>query len=42
MRRIREKKMKESYYPQEIEKKWQKVWEENKAFKTTDDDDNPK
>ena len=34
--------MKESYYPQEIEKKWQKVWEENKAFKTTDDDDKPK
>ena len=34
--------MKESYYPQEIEKKWQKIWEENKAFKTTDDDSKPK
>ena len=34
--------MKESYYPQEIEKKWQKVWEENKAFKTLDDNDKPK
>ena len=34
--------MKESYYPQEIEKKWQKVWEENKAFKTTDDNSKPK
>lgn len=42
LRRIREKKMKESYYPQEIEKKWQKVWEDNKAFKTTDDSDKPK
>ena len=42
VRRIREKKMKESYYPQEIEKKWQKVWEDNKAFKTTDDSDKPK
>ncbi len=34
--------MKESYYPQEIEKKWQKVWEENKAFKTPDNSDKPK
>lgn len=34
--------MKESYYPQEIEKKWQKVWEDNKAFKTYDDTDKPK
>lgn len=34
--------MKESYYPQEIEKKWQKVWEENKAFKTPDNCDKPK
>ena len=34
--------MKESYYPQEIEKKWQKVWEENKTFKTLDDSDKPK
>lgn len=34
--------MKESYYPQEIEKKWQKVWEENKSFKTPDNSDKPK
>lgn len=34
--------MKESYYPQEIEKKWQKVWEESGAFKTPDDSDKPK
>lgn len=34
--------MKESYYPQEIEKKWQKIWEDNKAFKTTDDNSKPK
>ena len=34
--------MKESYYPQEIEKKWQKVWEDNKSFKTEDDSDKPK
>lgn len=40
--RVREKKMKESYYPQEIEKKWQKVWEDNKSFKTYDDSDKPK
>jgi len=34
--------MKESYFPQEIEKKWQKVWEETGAFKTPDDSDKPK
>ena len=34
--------MKESYYPQEIEKKWQKIWEENKSFKTEDESDKPK
>lgn len=34
--------MKESYFPQEIEKKWQKVWEESGAFKTPDDSDKPK
>ena len=34
--------MKESYFPQEIEKKWQKVWEETKAFKTPDESDKPK
>ena len=34
--------MKESYFPQEIEKKWQKIWEEEGAFKTSDDSDKPK
>ncbi len=34
--------MKESYFPQEIEKKWQKVWEDTKAFKTPDQSDKPK
>ena len=34
--------MKESYFPQEIEKKWQKIWEETGAFKTSDDSDKPK
>ena len=34
--------MKESYFPQEIEKKWQKVWEDTKAFKTLDESDKPK
>ncbi len=34
--------MKESYFPQEIEKKWQAVWEETKAFKTLDESDKPK
>lgn len=34
--------MKESYFPQEIEKKWQKVWEESGAFKTPDESSKPK
>ena len=34
--------MKESYFPQEIEKKWQGIWEETKAFKTLDKSDKPK
>ena len=29
--------MKQSYYPQEIEKKWKKYWEDNKVFKTVND-----
>ena len=37
-----EKRMKESYFPQEIEKKWQKVWEESGVFKTPDESDKPK
>jgi len=34
--------MKQSYYPQEIEKKWKKFWEDNKVFKTENDSDKPK
>ena len=34
--------MKETYFPQEIEKKWQKEWEENGTFKTPDKSDKPK
>ena len=34
--------MKQSYYPQEIEKKWMKFWDENKVFKTNNESDKPK
>lgn len=34
--------MKQTYFPQEIEKKWQKKWEEDGVFKTRDDSDKPK
>lgn len=34
--------MKENYFPQEIEKKWQKYWEENDAFHVDDNADKPK
>ena len=34
--------MKEAYFPQEIEKKWQKYWEENNVFHTPDDSEKPK
>ncbi len=34
--------MKESYFPQEIEKKWQKIWDETDAFKTYNNSDKPK
>ena len=34
--------MKEAYFPQEIEKKWQKKWEDEKVFKTVDDSNKPK
>jgi len=34
--------MKEAYFPQEIEKKWQKKWEENSTFKTPEDNTKPK
>ena len=34
--------MNKEYFPQEIEKKWQKVWEENDTFHTPNDSDKPK
>ncbi len=34
--------MKEAYFPQEIEKKWQKTWEETGAFKTPENSEKPK
>ena len=34
--------LKEQYFPQEIEKKWQQTWEETNAFHTSDDDSKPK
>jgi len=34
--------MKENYYPQELEKRWQKYYEDNQTFKTVDDLDKPK
>ena len=34
--------MKEQYFPQEIEKKWQKEWEESGSFHTPEDSDKPK
>ena len=34
--------MKDAYFPQEIEKKWQKIWEEKGTFKTPDSSDKPK
>ena len=34
--------MKQGYFPQEIEKRWQAKWEEEKVFFTPDTDDKPK
>lgn len=34
--------MKEQYNPQEIEKKWQKIWDEKEIYKTPNDDDREK
>ena len=34
--------MKQGYFPQEIEKRWQAKWEAEKAFFTKDDSDKPK
>ena len=33
--------IKEQYFPQEIEKEWKKIWEENKFGKTYDDSEKP-
>ena len=34
--------MKDAYFPQELEKRWQKYYEDNNTFKTYDDSDKPK
>ena len=34
--------MNEQYFPQEIEKKWQGIWEQNNTFFTPDESDKPK
>ena len=34
--------MKEAYFPQEIEKRWQEIWEKNNVFHTPDNSDKPK
>ena len=34
--------MNSRYHPKEIEEKWQKIWEENKLFKVTEDPGKPK
>ena len=34
--------MKEGYFPQEIEKRWQAVWEQNDVFDTPENSDKPK
>ena len=34
--------MKESYFPQEIEKKWHNIWDETNALITPDVSDKPK
>ena len=33
--------MKSSYNPKEIEKKWQKIWDDEKAFAATNDFSKP-
>lgn len=35
-------KLNEQYFPQEIEKKWQADWQQNKTFKTPNESDKPK
>ena len=34
--------MKEAYFPQEIEKRWQENWEKNNVFHTPNDSKKPK
>ncbi len=34
--------MSKRYEPQDIEKKWQKIWQDEKAFAATDDYTKPK
>lgn len=34
--------MKEAYFPQEIEKRWQEIWEKGNVFHTPDDSEKPK
>ena len=34
--------MRQGYFPQEIEKKWQEKWEKENSFYTPDDTDKPK
>lgn len=34
--------MKEAYFPQEIEKRWQEIWERENVFHTLDNSDKPK
>ncbi|MEK6602053.1 MAG: leucine--tRNA ligase, partial [Candidatus Binatota bacterium] len=34
--------MEEKYYPQRVEQKWQRIWEENKSFRTAEDSSRPK
>ena len=39
---MRREKMSELYNHKVVEKKWQKVWDDNKAFAATDDYSKPK
>ena len=34
--------MKDAYFPQELEKRWQQFYEDNNVYKTNDDNDKPK
>ncbi|MFB3059849.1 MAG: class I tRNA ligase family protein, partial [Candidatus Binatia bacterium] len=34
--------MDEKYQPEEIEQRWQKIWEDNKSFRVTEDSKLPK